>query len=74
VFEEQYKVTDAEFLRYYHELFVGGAASKTPKIIKSVGFLSGARLCRKHKISTGSINFFFAKERPRKPEMFHFPF
>jgi hypothetical protein len=40
---------------------------KIPVKIKSVGFVSGARLCHEHKMSVTTSNFFFAKkEWPEK--------
>jgi hypothetical protein len=35
---------------------------KTPKKVKSVGFVSGAWQCRKHKVRATMNNFFFAKK------------
>jgi hypothetical protein len=37
------KISDAKFVRCYLELFLGGAATKIPEKIKSVGFVFGAR-------------------------------
>jgi hypothetical protein len=42
--------------------FWEGAAKNTPEKIKSVGFVSGARLCHEHKVSATTNNFFFAKK------------
>jgi hypothetical protein len=56
------KISDAKFVRCYLELFLGGAATKIPEKIKSVGFVSGARLCHEHKMSATTNNFFFAKK------------
>jgi hypothetical protein len=40
---------------------------KIPEKIKSVGFVSGARLCHEHKMSATTNNFFFVKkEWPKK--------
>jgi hypothetical protein len=47
--------------------FWEGAAMKIPKKIKSVGFVSKALLCHKHKMSATTNNFFFEKkEWPEK--------
>jgi hypothetical protein len=47
--------------------FWEGAAMKIPEKIKSVGFVSQARLCHEHKISANTNNVFFAKkEWPEK--------
>jgi hypothetical protein len=43
-----------------------GAATKIPDKIKSVGSVSGTRLCHEHEMSATGNNFLFA----RKPEMF----
>jgi hypothetical protein len=63
------ETSDAKFVRCYLELFLGGggAATKIPDEIKSVGFVSAARLCHEHKMSASTYNFFFAKkELPEK--------
>jgi hypothetical protein len=55
--------------------FWEGAATKIPEKIKSVGFVSGVRLCHEHKMSATTNNFLFAKNNgPRKPEMFFVTF
>jgi hypothetical protein len=42
--------------------FSEGAATKITQKIKSVGFVSGARLCHDQKISATTNNFFFVKK------------
>jgi hypothetical protein len=56
------KISDAKFVKCYLELFLGGAATKIPEKIKSVGFVSGVRLCHEHKMSATTNNFLFAKQ------------
>jgi hypothetical protein len=54
--------------------FWEGAATKIPKKIKSVGFVSGARLCHEHKMRATTNNFSLRKKNgPRKPGMFFEP-
>jgi hypothetical protein len=44
-----------------------GAGTKIPQKIKSVGFVSGTRLCHECKMSAATSNFFFSKnEWPEK--------
>jgi hypothetical protein len=55
------KLSDMKFVRWE------GAATKIPEKIKSVGFVSGARLRHEHKMSAATNIFFFAKnEWPEK--------
>jgi hypothetical protein len=47
--------------------FWKGAATKIPEKIKSVGFVSGVRLCHEHEMSATTNGSFFAKkEWPEK--------
>jgi hypothetical protein len=51
------------------KLFLEGAATKIPEKIKSVGFVSEARLCHEYKMSATANNFLFAKkEWPEKAQ------
>jgi hypothetical protein len=50
------KISDAKFVRWE------GAATRIPEKIKSVGFVSGARLCHEHKMRATTNNFFFLCE------------
>jgi hypothetical protein len=46
-----------------------GAVTKISEKIKSVGFVSGARLCHEREVSATANNFCFArKEWPKKAE------
>jgi hypothetical protein len=70
------KISDVKFVRCYLELFLGGAATKIPDKIKSVGFVSGARLCHEQSWAQLLITFSLRKKRmaPVKPEMFYITF
>jgi hypothetical protein len=58
---------DAKFVRCISNYFWEGAAIKISEKTKSVGFVSGARLCHEHKMSATTNNFLFAKtEWPEK--------
>jgi hypothetical protein len=55
--------------------FWEGAATNILEETKSVGLLSGTRLCHERKMSATTDNFFFAKKNgPKKPEMFYITF
>jgi hypothetical protein len=56
------KISDAKSVWCCLELFLGGTATKIPEKIKSVGFVSGARLCHEHKMSATTNNVFLAKK------------
>jgi hypothetical protein len=75
-FEERYKDIGCQICKVLSRTISGrGAATKTPEKFKSVGFVSGARLCHEYKMSATTSNFFFAKKNgPRKPEMFYITF
>jgi hypothetical protein len=64
------EISYAKFVRCISNYFWEGAATKIPEKIKSVGFVSGARLCHEHKMSETTNNFFFA----RKPKMVYITF
>jgi hypothetical protein len=57
------KISDAEFVRCYLDIFVGGGATKFPEKIKSVGFVARAQQCHEHKMSATTNNFFFTKKQ-----------
>jgi hypothetical protein len=67
-FEERYKDIGCQVCKVLiSNCFWEGAATKTPEKIKSVGFVSGARLCHEHKMSATTNSFSFAKnEWPEK--------
>jgi hypothetical protein len=60
-FAERKKISYASFKGVISNYFWEGEAAKMPEKIKSVGFVSGARPCHEHKMSTPTNNF-FAKE------------
>jgi hypothetical protein len=69
VFEKWYKDIGCQICQVLSRTISGGggAAAKIPEKIKSVGFVSGARLCHEHKMSATTNNFFLAKkEWPEK--------
>lgn len=48
----------------------GVASCKNPWKIKSVRFISGARMCHEHEVRAATNNFVLRKEeQPRKPKM-----
>jgi hypothetical protein len=75
-FETQYKDMGCQVCKVLSGTISGtGAATKIPEKMKSVRFVSGARLCHEQKMSETANNFFFEKKKkndPRKPEMFYF--
>jgi hypothetical protein len=47
----------------FSRCFWDGAATKIPEKIKSVGFVSGARLYHEHELRKTTDNFIFEKKR-----------
>jgi hypothetical protein len=63
------KISDATFVKCKVSLLWEGAATKIPEKIKSVGIVSGARLCHGHRMTATRNNFFFAKKQwPEKAQ------
>jgi hypothetical protein len=55
----------------YLELSLGWGCYENPREKKSVGFVSGARLCHKHNVTATKINFPLRKnDDPIKPEIY----
>jgi hypothetical protein len=61
------KISNAKSVRFYLKLFLGEGSYENPREIKSVGFVSGARLCHEREMSATTNNYFFViKEWPEK--------
>jgi hypothetical protein len=71
-FEERYKDIGCHVCKVLSRTVSGrGEATKIPEEIKSVGFVSGARLYHEHKMSATTNTFSSRKKNgPRKPEIF----
>jgi hypothetical protein len=63
-FGERYKDIGCQVCEVFiPKYFLEGAATKIPEKMKSVGFVSGARLCHEHKMSVTTNDILFAKKR-----------
>jgi hypothetical protein len=60
-------MSDAKLPGFNSNYFYEGAAMKIPEKIKSMGYISGVRVCHEDEMRATTRNFFFAKkEWPEK--------